>query len=516
VSGFVSIVGAGPWDPELLTLAGRDRLAGADVVVADYLVNPALLLHCKAGTEIVQRMSGPHADSRIDQDDIHRLLVEHARAGRYVVRIKGGDPCMFGRGAEEAQYLRAHGIAFELVPGVSSAIAAPESAGIPVTHRDYTPAVTIVSGYEAYEKAGLAVEWEHLARSAGTIVLMMSMKNCRDNASKLVAAGRSADTPAAVIRWGTRGIQHTIVGTLLDIADRVDRAKMRAPAVMVVGEVVRCREHMDWFEQLPLFGRRIVVTRANHQASGLVGLLARQGADVVPFPCLELAAPPDPTAASHALVARDRFDGILLSSPNGVRACFEALAQANLDVRALAGKLVAVVGTGTSEACRQYGLRPDVLPSTARAEGLVNVMREHGLLEKRWLHLRADEGRDVLARAIVAAGGDYQLVVAYRTIRPKVPELLLASLGPPERGGERVDAICFASGKTARHMLESLSDAFGRHEAHAIVGHAKTIALGPVTAAAVAALGISVTAVASEPSDEGMLRAVMDAFPPPT
>jgi uroporphyrinogen III methyltransferase/synthase len=237
VTGLVSLVGAGPWDPELLTLAGRERLSRADVVIADYLVNPAHLMHCRPEARIYQRQAGPHA-SLLDQAAVNDLMVEHALAGRYVVRLKGGDPMIFGRGCEEAQHLRAHGVDFEFIPGVSAAIAAPEAAGIPVTHRDHTPSVSFVSGYEAYDKGGLAVAWDHLAQSAGTLVLMMGVRNARDNTARLIAAGRPASTPAALIRWGTRGIQRTLVGTLGDIADLAEKSGLRAPAVLVVGSVV--------------------------------------------------------------------------------------------------------------------------------------------------------------------------------------------------------------------------------------------------------------------------------------
>ena len=513
VTGFVSIVGAGPWDPELLTLAGRDRLRHAEVVIADYLVNPALLMHCPSTVEVHQRVAGPRHGARLDQDAVNALLVEKARAGKRVVRLKGGDPCMFGRGAEEAQVLREHGIEFELVPGVTSPIAAPEAAGIPVTHRDYTPAVTFVSGYEAYDKAGLHVEWEHLARSAGTLVLMMSVGNARLNAERLVLAGRDPATPAAVVRWGTRGIQRTVVGRLDDIADRIDAEGIRPPAVLVVGEVVKLRNEIAWFEQRPLYARRVVVTRASRQAGGLVHALASRGADAVAFPCLEVAPPLDLAALDRAVAGfADRFDGVVLSSPNGVEAFFSSLERSAADARALAGRLVAVVGTGTAAACRRHGIAPDFVPDDARAEGLVEHLRRESALARRWLHVRADEGRDVLGDGIRAAGGSYTLAIGYRTIRPEIPALLVRSLRAPEDGGEGFDAVTFASGKTARHFLETLSDAIGEPEARRLLAHAKIVTIGPVTTAAVQALGFQVANTATAPTDEAVARAVIEAL----
>lgn len=518
--GFVSLVGAGPWDPELLTLAARDRLARADVVIVDYLVNPAVLVHCRPEAEILQRVRGPHAGTRelaLDQSRVNELMVMHARAGRYVVRLKGGDPMMFGRGAEEASYLVEHGIEFEFVPGVSSPIAAPEAAGIPITHRDHTPSVSFVSGYEAYEKAGLSVAWEHLARSAGTLVLMMSVKNARSNAEALMQAGRSGDTPTAIVRWGTRGIQQTIVGTLADIADRSEAAGIRAPAVLVVGDVVQLRERIAWFEKRRLFGRRVVVTRATRQSGGLVNMLAAEGADAVAFACLDFApAPADQQQAlDDALREFAGFFGLIVSSPNGADALGEALRRVDLDARIFAGKQVAAIGTGTAERLREQGLRADIVPEQARLEGLIESLRSRGWLGRRWLQVRADEGRELLGEAIAAAGGELLLVVGYQTVRPAVSPLLLDSLRPVEHGGEGYDAICFASGRTARYFLDTTSEAFGRAQALEWLGRAKVVAIGPVTATAIEQLGVRVDAIAREQSEAGLRDAVIACLSAP-
>ncbi|MCX4243144.1 uroporphyrinogen-III C-methyltransferase [Paraliomyxa miuraensis] len=524
--GMVSIVGAGPWDPELLTLAGRRRLRQADVVIADYLANPALLAHCPPHVVIHQRTEGSRgyrsgaprlaSEGPLRQSEINRLMIEHARAGRSVVRLKGGDPCMFGRGGEEAQALREAGIPFELIPGVSAPIAAPEAAGIPVTHRHFTPAVTFVSGWEAYEKAGLQVAWEHLAKSAGTLVLMMSIRNARANAERLIAAGRDPSTPAAIVRWGTRGIQHTVVGELSTIADRARDEGIRPPAVLVVGEVVRLREQIQWLEQRPLHGRRVVVTRAADQAEALLTALGQLGADAVALPCLEVAPPEDPSALRTAVASIGEHDGVVLTSPNGVRAFFGALDEVELDARALAGKHVVAVGAGTAAACRRAGVRADLVPAKARSEGLVELLRAHDLLHARWLHVRADEGRDVLASAVAEAGGTLSLAVGYRTTRPAVPQRLLASLRAPADGGEGFHAVTLASGKTARHLLLTLGEALGDDEARRLLDAAKVVCLGPVTAAEVQALGLRVDAIADAPTDEAVitaLRTVLDTQP---
>lgn len=512
--GLVSIVGAGPWDPELLTLAGRRRLQRADVVIADYLANPALLVHCPPHVRIYQRTAGPRGyrsatEGPLPQAEVNRLMIEHARAGQRVVRLKGGDPCMFGRGGEEAQALQEAGVPFELIPGVSAPIAAPEAAGIPVTHRHFTPAVTFVSGWEAYEKAGQQVAWEHLAKSAGTLVLMMSIRNARANAERLIAAGRDPSTPAAIVRWGTRGIQRTVVGELSTIADRAEAEGIRPPAVLVVGEVVRLREQIQWVEQRPLHGRRIVVTRAAEQASSLLTTLAELGADAVAVPCLEVAPPEDPQALRQAVAALPEHDGVVLTSPNGVQAFFDALDELELDVRALAGKRVAAIGSSTAAACRHRGVRADLVPDEARAEGLVSQLRTEGLLALRWLYVRADEGRDVLRPAIEQAGGRLTVAIGYRTIRPSVSPRLLASLRDPADRGEGFHAVTFASGKTARHFLQTLGEALGEDEARRLVAAAKVVCLGPVTAHAVEELGLRVDAIARSTTEASLVEALV-------
>jgi uroporphyrinogen III methyltransferase/synthase len=512
-TGLVSIVGAGPWDPELLTLAGQRRLRRADVVIADYLANPALLSWCPPHVRVFQRTEGPRGyrkrgEGPLPQAEVNRLMIDYARAGLRVVRLKGGDPCMFGRGGEEAQALREAGIAYELVPGVSAPIAAPELAGIPVTHRHFTPAVTFVSGWEAYEKAGQEVAWEHLAKSAGTLVLMMSIRNARANAERLVAAGRDPDTPAAIVRWGTRGIQRTLVGTLATIAGLAEAEGLRPPAVLVVGEVVALRKELAWVEARPLHGRRIVITRSAEPSGDSMATLADLGADAVAFPCLEIVPPADPAALHRAVAELPAYDGVVLSSPNGVRAFFDVLPKAGLDARALFGKQVAVVGVATASACRERGIVPDLVPDEARSEGLVERIGAAGLLGARWLHVRADEGRDVLGPAIERAGGRYTLAIGYRTLAAAVSPHVIASLRDPADGGEGFQAVAFASGKAARIFVRKLGEELGEGEARRLVAAAKVVCIGPVTAEAVEAMGVRVDAVASAPSDEAMIDAL--------
>jgi uroporphyrinogen III methyltransferase/synthase len=327
-----------------------------------------------------------------------------------------------------------------------------------------------------------------------------------------VDAGRAAETPAAAIRWGTRGIQRTVVGTLATIADRIDAEGLRAPAVLVVGEVVRLREQLAWLEQRPLFGRRVVVTRALEQGGALAAALAAAGADVAPLPCLAIAPPEDPSAFERCIADISDYDGVIVSSRNGVTALVDALVRVGTDVRSLAGRHIVAIGSATAAALRAVGIVAELVPEQASSEGVLAALQQRKWLRARWLYVRADEGRDVLGPAITAAGGAYTLGIAYRTTRPSVPPMLLRSLLPSDAGGEGMDAICFASGKAARHCLTTLGEAWGEDLARARIAASKVIALGPVTAAAIAALGLPVHATASSTDDDAIVRAVIDAL----
>lgn len=514
MTGFVSIVGAGPWDPDLLTLAARDRLARADVVIADYLVNPAVLLHCRNDVLLFQRRrprKGPVAPGTppprrtLDQAEVNALLVEHG-ADKRVVRLKGGDPMIFGRGAEEAGACRAAGIEFEFVPGVSSAIATPEYAGIPVTHRDHSPAVCLVSGYEAYAKKGLEVAWEHLANCAGTLVLLMSVRNARANAERLIAAGRKADTPVAVVRWGTRGIQRTVTGTLETIADAIDRAGLRAPAVMVVGEVVSKRDEIEWLESRPLFNKRIAITRPAESARPLLQALAEKGADAVAVPGLAFAPPPNRAALLDAV--RREYDTVVLTSTRGVDAYFDALLEATVDLRRLPVQHIAVVGPATQARVAQRGVLADIVAQPARAEGLVDALAEGELLSKRALYVRADEVRSVLRDAFTQAGGDLHEVIGYQSVLPNLPPSLLDSLAPPNGGGEGLDVVLLSSPKSIRNLIDMLDAHFFAGYGKQILAQAKLIAIGQVTAAAAAEHGLTIAAVPDSPSHDDVLACI--------
>ena len=371
--GIVYLVGAGPGDPGLLTLAGRRCLERADVVVYDYLANPCLLDYAPTTAERI--LAGKHGDGeRVDQATINELLVAHARAGRTVVRLKGGDPFVFGRGGEEAEALRAAGVAFEVVPGITAAVAVPAYAGIPLTHRDLASTVTVLTGYEYPDKPEMAVHWDAVARRGGTLVFLMTTRQLAANMDKLIAHGMDPATPVAVIRWGTRAEHHTIVATAATIGHEAAARRVQPPALAVVGDVVRLREQLNWFERKPLFGRRIVVTRPRAQAAAFIDALGAAGADVVPFPTIEIVPPVSWQPLDDALARIGDYDWLVFTSVNGVDMFFRRLRALERDVRVLHRARLAAIGPQTAAALADHGLLADVTPEEYRAEGVAAAL----------------------------------------------------------------------------------------------------------------------------------------------
>jgi uroporphyrinogen III methyltransferase/synthase len=482
MAGKIVLIGAGPGDPGLLTLKGQRWLRRADVVVYDYLANPRLLEHAPAQAQCI--LVGKHGGgARVDQDTITALLLEHARAGRTVVRLKGGDPFLFGRGAEEAAAAQAAGIEVEIVPGVTSALAVPAYAGIPLTHRDWASNVVVTTGYEYPGKPELAVHWEELGRPGSTLVILMTQRQLRPNMERLIAAGRSPDTPAAMIEWGTRAAQRTIVGTIADLADRAEQAAVRPPAMAVVGEVVRLRNELRWIERKPLFGRRIVVTRPVRQAGELAERLEDLGAEIVLLPAIEIAAPESYEPLDAALRRPADFDWLLFTSVNGVAAFFERLLALDLDIRAWHGCRVAAIGTQTAAALHQHAVRVDLVPSDFRAEGLLEALLALGVEGKRFLLPRAAGARDILPVELRARGGVVTEVTAYRSVPARQDEhsrdALFASGG--------VDLLTFTSSSTVHHFAALCGDRLGE-----ILARAQVACIGPITAATARSYGMTI------------------------
>lgn len=470
-TGKVYLIGAGPGDPGLLTLKGRDCLARADVVIYDYLANPLLLGHAPPAAEkiYVGKVRGNHS---LPQEETNALLVEKASAGLNVVRLKGGDPYIFGRGGEEAAYLTAHRIPFEVVPGVTAGFAAAAYAGIPLTHRDITTSLALLTGHERPERKLSSLDWEKLASGLGTLIFYMGLTNLKLISEQLVKHGRAPHTPVAVVQWATLPRQRTLVGTLESIVVDVEREGLEPPAVIIIGEVVNYREKLRWYDNLPLFGKRFLITRPQAQAKSFVALLQAQGAETICIPTIEIVPPADRQPLEEAVRGIAHFDSLVLTSVNGVEAFFTRLAANQLDVRSLASLQIIAVGPKTAEAIKQRGLRPDLIPARYQAEGLVEELLAQDLRGKRFLYPRAEIARTLLIDRLQAAGAEVMAPVAYRTIRPTGKEEMIRHL---LTAGE-LDAICFSSSSTFDNLLAMFGE-----ELKTLQGRAEFFSIGPIT-----------------------------------
>ena len=486
-TGKVYLVGAGPGDPGLLTLRGKELLQRAEVVVYDYLANPRLLRYVPEQATLIyagKKGGGLHAYT---QEGINKLLVEHAKAGKMVVRLKGGDPFIFGRGGEEMEELAAEGVDFEVVPGVTSASAAATYTGSPITHREYTASVAFVTGHEDPEKKFSSINWDKLATGAGTLVIYMGIKNLPDITQKLIAAGRAPETPVAVVRWASTPRQESLIGTLATISDLVLEAGIKPPALVVVGEVVQLRHRINWFERRPLFGKRIVVTRTRAQASELVSQLEEQGADCLECPTIDIQAMDDYAPLDQALHNLHTFDWLLFTSPNAVSYFFQRLQGAGLDSRALAKARIGAVGTATAKALGAFGIRADFLPEQFTGEGLAEALIAQGDVQGRHFLLpQALEASTVLAEKLATAGAHLSLVPVYRNVPA---ESSGADLREELRAGT-VDVLTFTSSSTVRNCFALL----GCEDAAALttlLENTRIAAIGPVTAATLQEYGIA-------------------------
>src|SRR5580765_8327111 len=417
--GKVYLVGAGPGDPGLLTLKGKECLEAADVVLYDYLANPVLLRYVPAAAQRIyvgRRGRGQYQD----QADINRLLIERAKEGNVVVRLKGGDPFVFGRGGEEAEAVAAAGVDFEIVPGVTAAVAVPAYAGIPVTHRTLASTVTFVTGHEDPTKPGTQLEWPKLASASGTLVFMMGMKNLPTIARQLLSEGRSPDTPVAAIRWGTKADQQTIVGTLKDIVGKTETAHLEPPTAIVIGEVVRLRGQLNWFEAKPLFGKRIVLTRPQKQAREFSQLLSGYGAEPVEVPTIQIVPPASWQAIDDAVARLSTYQWLIFTSVNGVRPFMDRLHAAGKDARALANLPLCAIGPRTAQELGVHGLTPDVIPTEFQAEGVIATLAHEEIRGNRILIPRAEVAREILPDQLRELGATVEVIPVYRTIAPAV------------------------------------------------------------------------------------------------
>ncbi len=495
-------MGAGPGDPGLLTIRGVEVLKRAEVVIYDYLANEEFLRYAPPEAEriYVGKKGGDHT---LSQDAINRLLVEKGRT-RTVVRLKGGDPFVFGRGGEEAEDLVRAGIPFEVVPGVTAAVAVPAYAGIPLSHRDFTTSMTFVTGHERGDKGASRIAWKELAGGKGTLVFFMGVKNLSEIRGNLLANGCSPETPAAVIRWGTTVRQKTIVGTLADIAEKVLEAGLTPPAVIVVGEVVRLRDRLNWFESRPLFGRRIVVTRAREQASDFKALLMELGAECIEFPMIQIAPPPSWEPLDSAIARVSSYEWIIFTSVNGVRFFMERLRASGGDVRKLKDALLAAIGPRTAEALEKHGLRPDLVPSEYRAEAIMEALPKDGLEGLRFLIPRAMIARDVLPDSLRKAGALVDVVPAYQTVMPPGKSAEILALF----GEGAVDCLTFTSSSTVDNFFAM----FQEEELRARLGRATTACIGPITAETAQKHGLSVDIMPREYTIPALASAIASHF----
>jgi uroporphyrinogen III methyltransferase/synthase len=510
MSGRVYLVGAGPGDPGLLTRHAERCLGIADVVVHDYLVAAPLLSLARPGAEVVA--VGRSHDARLAQADIEALLVDRARAGKTVVRLKNGDPFLFGRGGEEAEALVRAGVPFEVVPGVSSALAVPAYAGIPLTHRDHASLVTIATGHQALDDAddgpvAPALPWAALARTGGTLVFLMGMQALAEIARALIANGLAPDTPAAVVVRGTTARQARVVATVATLAARVQAAELTAPGVVVIGSVVGLAERLAWLETRPLCGRRIVVTRARAQAAALADALEARGAEVILFPTIAIVPPEDPAPLARAVAAAAGYDWMFFTSANGVRAFFSAFAAAGRDLRELHRVRLGAIGPETAAELERRLLRPTVVPEEFRAEGLVRALAGEALDGARVLLPRAAGARAVLPDALRARGAAVDEVIVYRAVEPAGADAegLAAALAAGD-----IDAITFTSSSTVRHFVSMLGPA----RVARILRAARPVVacIGPVTAETAAELGMPVTLVPASYTVPALVDALVGHF----
>ncbi|MBW1677261.1 MAG: uroporphyrinogen-III C-methyltransferase [Deltaproteobacteria bacterium] len=501
--GKVYLVGAGPGDPDLITVKGSKRLKEADVIMYDHLASAKLLKYARQDAETIYigKRQGSHA---LPQDEINKLMVSKAREGRTVVRLKGGHPFIFGRGGEEAEALSQARIPFEVVPGISSAIAAPAYAGIPLTHRRYTASVAFVTGHEDPTKQHSTVDWSRLATGAGTLVILMGVKNLGKIAEKLIAAGRDPKTPVALVRWGTTPQQTTLVGTLDTIVAQAEAAALKPPVAIVVGEVVKLREALNWFEKKPLFRKTVVVTRTREQASELVARLSDLGAECLECPAISVVPPEDWAPLDVAIDRLDTYDWLVLTSVNGVSFFFDRLYARGKDVRALKDVRTATIGPATAKRLRDFGLNSDIVPETYRAESIVEDFKNEAIKGKKVLLPRAKEARPVLPVELRKMGAVVDEIAAYQTeeARENV-DVLIKRL---EEGS--IDLLTFTSSSTVRNFKALLPpERFG-----SLIEGVTVATIGPITADTARELGFKVDIMARDYTIDGLCEAIIQHY----
>jgi uroporphyrinogen III methyltransferase/synthase len=501
--GIVYLIGAGPGDPDLITVKGRERLQRADVVVYDKLVGESILALARCDAELVYvgKRRGCHTMS---QGEINELLIEKAHRGLSVARLKGGDPFIFGRGGEEAMELSRSGVSFEVIPGVTSAIAVPTYAGIPLTHRELSSTTCFITGHEDPTKKASNINWDSLAQSTGTLVFLMGMGNLGRITKRLIQCGRPSNSPAAVIGSGTTSSQVTVTGTLATIDEDTKAAGITPPGVIVVGEVVHLREHLSWFESRPLFGRGILITRPEEQAAHFVRLLSGFGARCEVLPTIQIVPPETWEELDRAIGNLSGYEWILFTSVNGVKYFFERLKQAGKDARSLGGAKIGAIGPKTQEALRAKGIIPDLVPNTYSTEGLAGALREYRVQGKSILIPRPKIASDDLSKTLQGLGAEVDEVEAYITRKPEYGRDMLKEL--VQNG--RIDLITFTSPSTVDNFVEIC----GENKISGEILGIPVACIGPVTAQRAAEERFDVVIVPDEYTIDSLAEAIVKYY----
>ncbi|MEW6675868.1 MAG: uroporphyrinogen-III C-methyltransferase [Nitrospirota bacterium] len=512
MKGKVYLVGAGPGDIGLLTVKGMRCLQKAEVVIYDFHLNAQVLNYINHDADFIYagKRGGYHT---MTQDEINEILVQKAKEGKIICRLKGGDPFVFGRGGEEAEVLAKNGIEFEIVPGVSSSVAAPAYAGIPLTHRLYSSSFAVIPGYEDTTKKESAIDWSKLATGVGTLVFLMTVKNIDVLTEKLITNGRSPDTPVAVIRWGTRPDQRTITGTLKNIVELVKDKDIKPPAVMVVGDVVRLRESLKWYEKKPMFGHRILVTREHPEG---FETLEELGAEIIEFPTIEIAPPESYDELDKSIDKIETYDWLIFTSKNGVNYFLKRFFAKERDIRDLKGIKICAIGTKTAEEIKKYGMKVDLIPDEFRAEGLVSAVvqkcssaevaselpnfRTSELKGIRFLLPRAEKAREVFPEKIRELGGEIDVPVTYRAIKPEIHGKRLKRF--LKEG--KISIATFTSAATFNNFREIMGE-----DADELLKGVAIAVIGPVTAKAVENVGLKIDIIPREATIEALIEEII-------
>ncbi|WP_256756733.1 uroporphyrinogen-III C-methyltransferase [Cohnella sp. WQ 127256] len=505
--GIVYLVGAGPGDPKLITLRGLEALKRSDVVVYDRLAGPQLLHFAKPDAECIYvgKLSDRHT---MKQEDINQLLVDLALQGKNVIRLKGGDPTVFGRVGEEADLLQKNGIIYEIIPGITSAIAVPAYAGIPVTHRDMASSFSVITGHESPDKLDLSIQWDKVTNATGTLVFLMGVAKIGYISEQLIAHGRSPETPVALVQWGTRAEQRTVVGTLSTIEAEVKAANLKPPAVIIVGDVVNQRETLSWIEKKPLFGQRILITRARSQASELVAKIDDLGGEAYEFPVIETKLPSSSEALQaieQAMAQAEAYDWVMLTSVNGVEYFYRWLDHFGVDIRRFHRAKFAAVGPKTAEALATRGVRAELIPESFRAESMLESLNSVVSTGQFALLPRGDLAREILPRELRELGVQTVEIDVYETVlsAPRdvwLPELL-------EKG--KIHVITFTSSSTVNNLLEALRRLGVQNPVEALQ-NIDIACIGPVTAKTAEDHGLKVTVVPEKYTLDGLVEAIVE------